>query len=177
MANGGVPSTARLSPRRVWPWKRISVILLVLLVICLATIAGLAITRTGSVTRTGIDWYRFTTNYQTYELDSGDLFPTPAECSTSTTFVCSDLWVAFNWSTHDGQPLTFEFESDQGYPQLVVLYTSTNLSFGGYSFYCGARAPCGDPFLITTNDTSSRAWTFQWETLFNYTATTSTPLL
>ncbi|MGA7860983.1 MAG: hypothetical protein WCB19_03900 [Thermoplasmata archaeon] len=93
----------------------------------------------------------------------------------TSSFLCSDLWVAFNWSTHDGQPLTFEFESDQGHPQPVVLYTSSNLSFGGYSFYCGA--PCGDPFLITTNDTSGHAWNFDWEEIYNFTATESSASL
>ena len=111
---------------------------------------------------------------QTYEFDSGELTPPPSQCVGTSSFLCTNVWVAFNWSTHDGRPLTFAFESDQGGPYPpgpVVLYSSSNLSFGGYSFSCGARAPCGDPFLIATNDTSGRAWNFDWEEIYNFTAT------
>ncbi len=174
MSNDGSP------PMRIWPWKRISAILIICLVvvICLFVATALWPVPVRTVQQTGIEWHTLNDAAQFYEFDSGDLTPPPSQCVGTSTFLCSDLWVAFNWSTHDGQPLTFGFESDQGYPQPVVLYTSSNLSFGGYSFYCGARAPCGDPFLITTNDTSGQAWNFDWEEIYNYTATESNaPLL
>lgn len=177
MSDGGVLSMAPSPPRRVWTWKRISGILLILLVVCLVAIAGLATMKTESVTKTGIDWYHFTANYQTYEFVSGDFFPTPTGCSTSTTFVCSDQWVALNWSASDGHNMTFQFYSSYN-SRLFLLYSSENISFGGYSFWCGPEPRyCGEPFIILTNDTSGRVWTFQWETLFNYTATTSAPIL
>ncbi len=179
MANGAAPATTLPPSLRVRPWKRISVILFVLLAACLVVIAGLAITRTVSVTRTGIDWYHLDSENQSYYFDSEELFPAPAVCVTSTTFSCTDRWVALNWSASDGHNLTFQFYSCYSFScPGFLMYSSKNTSFGGYSFWCGPEPRyCGEPFGIRTNDTSGRLWTFQWETLFNYTATTNTPIL
>ena len=75
--------------------------------------------------------------------------------------------------------MTFQFYGScmprQGIIQ-CLLYDARNMSFGGYSFRCGATPRyCGDPFYILTYNGSKLGWTFQWEVIYNYT--TNEPLL
>jgi len=167
-------SATAFRPPRLRLWKGLSVVLGVSLVILVTLLTVPA----QNVQHTGIEWHSFSSAGQYYLIDSDVLAPRPAQCAESTTVSCSNFWVAFNWSTQDGKPIVFDFYGFglKNGGENVLLYSSQNLSFGGYSFYCGLPPRgCDDTFQIVTKATSGQTWNFDWETVFNYT--TTEPLL
>lgn len=170
-SRGGRTSSTLAGMSRFWSWKVLSGVLAVGLVVFVI----LATVPVRSVQQTGIEWHGLTSTSQNYIIDSGKLTPTPSQCGSGAPSACSNVWVAFNWSTHNGKAMTFGFlgvGSIGPGPGYTVLYSSTNLSFGGYSFYCGEPPRgCGNSFGINTNDTSGQAWNFDWEMVYNYTTT------
>ena len=165
-------SFAAAGRRRFWSWKRVSALLIVglVLVVILATVP------VRSVSQSGIQWYGFQSSNQSYLIDSGQLTPNSVGCVGTSTCLRTNVWVTFNWSTQDERPMTFDFYGfvlePPGGSDYSLLYASENLSFGGYSFYCGAPPRgCGDTFAISTNATPDQVWDFDWEMIYNYTAT------
>ncbi|MGA7476295.1 MAG: hypothetical protein WBW47_03640 [Thermoplasmata archaeon] len=162
-------SAAAARPPRFWSWKILSAILMV----CLIVVVGLFTLPVSPVTKTGTDWHSLASSNESYLLSSGALMPAQTHCVGSTTYLCTHLWIAFNWSTLNGRVMAFEFSVENGasfpYP-FIPLYNATNLSFGGYSMACGGGPLnyCPGEFLITTNDTSSATWYFQWAVLYDY---------
>jgi hypothetical protein len=155
-------ATGRPPRRRLWPY---ATAVFAATSIVVVTVYAVPL-RSEQVT--GIDWHTLISTASTQLLRGGAFMPSPAHCVGQTSYVCSDLRVAFNWSTSDGRAMSFGFQG-QGEPYPVTIYSSTNQSWGGYSLVCG-RQPrdCGEAFNILTNDTSGYAWNFDWEVFYNY---------
>jgi hypothetical protein len=164
---GRIP-TKQPRKRRSWQYATamLAITVIVLVVLFVAPL--------GSEKVTAIDWHVVVSSSRLYFFNSGAFMPSQSHCVGSTSYVCSGLRVAFNWSASDGQVMSFAFQGDE--PPYVTIYNSTNQSWGGYSFVCGNPPRyCGDPFNIITNDTTGYSWAFDWQIIYNYT--TPAPLL
>ena len=164
-------STPPPKRRRVWQY---ATAVLAIVVISLVVLFVLFVAPLGSQEVTAIDWHVVGSTSSLYSIVSGTFVPSPSHCAGSTSNVCSDLRVAFNWSTTDGRVMSFAFQGvglvgvGLGF---VTIYNSTNQSWGGYSFLCGdGPRYCGDPFEIMTNDTTGYSWSFDWQIIYNYTS-------
>jgi len=159
---GRIP-TPQPKKHRVWQYATgvFAISVIVLLVLFVAP--------WGSEKVTAIDWHVLVSTSSLHLFDDGAFMPSQTHCVGSTSYVCSGLRVAFNWSTSDGRLMSFAFQG-QGSPYAVTIYNSTNQSWGGYSFVCGNEPRyCGEPFDIVTNDKSGYAWSFDWQIIYNYT--------
>jgi hypothetical protein len=123
------------------------------------------------VTKTGTDWHSMASTNESYFFNDETFWPAQAHCVGTSSYLCTHIWVAFNWSTLSGKMMSFRFYSIDTTPA-TLLYASDNLSFGGYSMTCGAPPRyCADPFFVDTNDSSNQTWYFQWEVFYDYPTT------
>ncbi len=173
MKSEQLPPPSSATPSQTRHWKRIALILTIGLVVLLFLLVAVVWPEpTRNVQQMGVVWHSLESTGGYYVIDSGALVPPPSRCIGTSSFLCSDIWVAFNWSSQGGEPLTFELWSSGNIPVYVLVYEASNLSFGGYSVHCGAPPrDCGEPWEIITNATSSQAWNLDWEEFYNYTTT------
>lgn len=170
-----VAPEAAVLPRRhrAWPWMVLSAVLLAALLVVLYMYT----VPVRTVHLSGMDRYAFTSTNPSYWFNDSAFDPSPARCVGTSSYLCTDVWVAFNWSTANGHDLSFQFygtytRSSNLSQNVWLLYDAENTSFGGYAFNCGAEPTyCGEPFYIVTNDPLGQAWTVQWVIFYTYPAT------
>ena len=155
--------SARRGPRR-WFWVSMA------LVACLIVTLAVFTVPVRQATATGIEFGAVTSSNTTYLLGSYTLWPPASTCVGPSSYLCTNIWVAFNWSTLTGQPMNFRFivVGQPGSP----IYNATGVAFGGFSMTCDTvHYFCEDPFYISTNDTSGQGWFFHYRVVYDYLST------
>ena len=147
-------------------WKRTAIIL----AICLVVETGLFTIPVFPVTQTEIDDHGSTSTNRILFLTPDAFTPSPTRCVQGSTNLCSNAWIALNWSTQRGQDMMFALYSD-ALPREPPIYNSTNSSYGGYTLACNAvPGVCEDGSSVVTNDTSGFSWSMEWRVVYSYSA-------
>jgi len=154
--------------------RRVALVVLTSLVLVTALVALFTIPATHVIV-TGTIRSSLTSTTDHAFLDTG-YPPTPSQCTGSTSYLCTNLWIAFNWSTLNGQAMTFQILTESAVPfpnvQTIYLYNATGLSFGGYVMDCSGTNPyCDYPLQVFTNDSTGLAWYVQWIIFYDYPST------